>query len=271
MPLFDTHAHLDDDQFSDVAKIIDQAREAGVEQIVAIGTTAESSRACVEIAHRFDGIYAAVGIQPNYTHEVQDGDWQQINDLANDAKVVAIGETGLDHYWDYAELGIQRDFFRRHMRLALDTQKPLVIHMRDPKVEKGEPPSDRCAQEIYSELSQFAAGSPVSGIMHSYTGDGEMAARFLELGLHISFAGMVTFKNSHELRAVAKQIPDDRILIETDSPYLSPHPARGTRPNSPALMTHTANCLSEVRATPYEAFVTQTTQNARKLFQVASA
>jgi TatD DNase family protein len=266
MPLFDTHAHLDDEQFSDVASVVETARETGVEHIVAIGTTAISSRDCVQLANEFDGVYAAVGIQPNYTQEAKPGDWGLIEQLVEQPGVVAVGETGLDHYWDYADLEIQRDYFRRHIRLAQRLKLPLVIHMRDPKRVADKPPSRACGEDICQILTEAADDRPVRGIMHSYSGDLELARRFLDLGLYISFAGMVTYKKSDELRSVAKVIPDDRILIETDAPYLSPHPVRGTRPNEPALVTHTAQCLAEVRGVSFEELAEQTTLNAKTIF-----
>lgn len=268
MPLFDTHAHLDDEQFSDVATVVQTAQEAGVEHIVAIGTTANSSQNCLRLASEFEGVYAAVGIQPNYTHETKPGDWELIEHLARQPGVVAIGETGLDHYWDYAALDIQRDYFRRHIRLAQQLEFPLVIHMRDPQPVADQPLSRACGEDIYQVLSDTADGQPVRGIMHSYSGNVELAQAFLDLGLYISFAGMVTYKKSDALRSVAQMIPQDRILVETDAPYLSPHPVRGTRPNQPALVTHTAQCLADVRGVPCELFAAQSTQNAKRVFGI---
>ena len=268
MRFFDTHAHLDDEQFDDVPAVVTAARAAGVQDIVAVGTTAESSRRCLELASTHAGVHAAVGIQPNYTQQAAGGDWETIQSLASQPAVVAIGETGLDHYWDYADLGTQHAYFRRHIRLSFDVDKPLVIHMRDPRVEPGQPASRACQEDIYQVLSEAAAGRTVSGVMHSFTGDQQMADRFLDLGLYLSFAGMVTYNSAGELRAVAATVPDDRILIETDAPYLSPHPVRGQRPNQPALVVHTASCLAECRAVDLAVFAGQTTENARRLFRV---
>ncbi len=270
MEFFDTHAHLDDEQFTDVRAVLQAAREAGVARVVAIGTTADSSAACVEMAQQNEGVFAAVGIQPNYTQEVTDADWNRVEKLARAEKVVAIGETGLDHYWDYAELPLQREYFRRHIRLASELKLPLVIHMRDPQPETGQTASRACAEDIYDVLIASHGDATVSGVMHSYTGDAEMSEKFLQLGLHISFAGMVTYKKSADLREVASAIPMDRILIETDAPYLSPHPVRGTRPNQPAMVRHTAACLAKVRGVSLEAFAAQTTANAARLFQLKS-
>jgi TatD DNase family protein len=257
MILFDSHAHLDDEQFDGRRdQIVSDARQAGVQYILTVGTTAESSQQCLQLASRYDSVWCAVGIQPNYCGEAADGDWDQVVSLAQSPKVVALGETGLDRYWDYAPLDLQQEYFDRHLRLSQKLNLPVVIHMRD------------CAEDIVSMLQQASRRQAVRGVMHSFTGDAETAARCIKLGLHISFAGMVTYKKATELRQVAATIPADRILVETDSPYLSPHPKRGQRPNQPALLIHTAQCLAEVRNVDPVQLAAQTTNNARQLFGV---
>ncbi|MBC8871181.1 MAG: TatD family hydrolase [Planctomycetes bacterium] len=254
---FDTHAHLDDEQFSrDRDGFVRRAREAGVESIMAVGTTGPSSQASADLATSYDGVYTSVGIQPNYCGEAAPGDWDQIVGLVDQPLVVALGETGLDRYWDHTPFDVQQDYFDRHIRLAQQNDLPLVIHMRD------------CGNDMLAMLREARNRGPLSGVMHSYTGDAAMAAECVQLGLHVSFAGMVTYKKSVDLRQVAATIPDDRILIETDCPYLSPHPKRGQRPNEPALIVHTAACLSKVRGVTVEQFAVQTTANARRLFRV---
>lgn len=254
--LFDTHAHLDQEEFdADRSVVVVNAREAGVEGIVAVGTTAQSSAACVRLAAEYDAVYAAVGIQPNYTAQTEHGDWDQIVALAGEHKVVALGETGLDCYWDYAPLEVQRDYFDRHLRLSQQRGLPFIVHTRE---------SDAHVLEMLREARQRG---PLQGVMHSFTGSKETARECVELGLYISFAGMVTFKKSDDLRHVAASVPDKRILIETDSPYLSPHPLRGKR-NEPARVEHTARCLAEARGATFEAFAALTTANARRLFQL---
>lgn len=254
---FDTHAHLDDEQFSqDRDGVVRRSREAGVESIIAVGTTAASSQLCVDLADSYDCVFASVGIQPNYCGEAAEGDWDRIVDFVDQLLVVALGETGLDRYWDYTPFEVQRDYFDRHIRISQQHDLPLVIHMRD------------CPNEMLAMLREARKGGPLRGVMHSFTGDAETAAECIELGLHVSFAGMVTYKKSIDLREVAGTIPDDRILIETDCPYLSPHPKRGQRPNEPALIVHTAACLAEVRSLTIEQFASQTTTNARSLFRV---
>lgn len=257
MPLFDTHAHLDQEEFdADRAEVIARAIAAGVETMVAVGVTAESSAAVVKLAANHPQIYAAVGIQPNYCGQAQAGDWERIVELANSPKVVAIGETGLDRYWDYSPFAVQQDYFDRHLRLSQTRKLPFIVHTRE---------SDA---DVLAMLQEVRQRGPLIGVMHSFTGTAETAAQCVELGLYISFAGMVTFKKSDDLRAVAAMVPADRILIETDSPYLSPHPLRGKR-NEPANLVHTAAVLAGVRGISTEQFAEQTTANAKTLFGMA--
>ena len=257
MELFDTHAHLDDEQLAaDPAAVVARAQATGVTRLLAVGTTVASSEACLRLAQAFTGVWAATGIHPNHTHEAAAGDWDHILAVAQDPRVVALGETGLDKHWDFAPFELQQDYFDRHLRLSQELGKPFIVHMRD------------CEADIMQMLRAARSRGPLTGIMHSFTGDAAMAQECVELGLHISFAGMVTFKKSEDLRAVARGIPVDRLLVETDSPYLSPHPHRGVRPNEPALVVHTAQCLADARGTTLEVLAAATTANARRLLNV---
>jgi TatD DNase family protein len=254
LALIDTHAHLGQPEFDeDRAEVLARAREAGVAAMIAIGYSADTSATVVELASRHAELYAAVGIQPNDCAKAQPGDWDRILALVGAAKVVAVGETGLDLYWDVAPLDLQQDFFDRHLRLSQDRGLPFVVHTRETDAE------------VLAMLREARQRGPLSGVMHSFTGTAQTAAECVELGLYISFAGMVTFKKSDALRAVAATVPADRILVETDSPYLSPHPLRGKR-NEPANLVYTAACLAEVRGASLEAFARQTTESARRLF-----
>jgi TatD DNase family protein len=254
--LIDTHAHLDQPEFdADRAEVIDRATAAGVEAIVAVGVTADSSEAAVKLAAAFPSVQAAVGIQPNYCAQAKPGDWERILALVELPKVMAIGETGLDRYWDYSPFDVQQDYFDRHLRLSQQCGLPFIVHTRE---------SDA---DVLAMLEDARRRGPLSGVMHSFTGTAQTAARCLELGLYISFAGMVTFKKSDDLRAVAAMVPDDRILSETDSPYLAPHPLRGKR-NEPANVVHTARTLADARGMSYEQFAQQSTANAKRLFRV---
>jgi TatD DNase family protein len=258
-PLVDTHAHLDDLKLrDDLPSVLQRARQAGVEQVVAIGTTARDSQAVIDIARDHPGVFAAVGVQPNHVAEAQNDDWPRVVELARQPRVVAIGETGLDRYWDFTPFPQQQEWFDRHLALARELELPVVIHCRD------------CEADVIDQLSRHRQG--LKGVLHSFTGTEEHAAAFLELGLHLSFAGMVTFssKKLDGLRAVAATVPAERILVETDSPYLSPQPVRG-RPNQPSYLAWTAQFLAELRGVDPHAFARLTTDNARALFRLPTA
>jgi TatD DNase family protein len=259
MRLFDTHTHLDQGEFDDDRlDALERARLAGVDTMLAVGITADSSLACVELAARHRGIFAAVGLQPNYCAQAAPDDWDRVVALVDRPRVVALGETGLDRHWDFSPFDVQQDYFDRHLRLSQRRALPFIVHTRE---------SDA---DVVTMLREARQRGPLTGVMHSFTGSAATAAECIELGLYISFAGMVTFKKSAELRAVALTVPDERILIETDSPYLSPHPLRGRR-NEPAHLIHTTACLAEARGVGLEEFAAQTTENARRLFAVDSA
>ena len=254
MQLIDTHCHLDEDAFStDREGVVASAAAAGVMRMLTIGTTAASSRSAVQIAEEFSSVLAVVGIQPNYTAEAKPDDWSMIEELAAHPRVVAVGETGLDRYWDYAPIDLQADYFDRHLELSRKIDKPFVVHCREAEAD------------VVAQLGRHAASAPLSGVMHSFSGDQATAESCLEMGMHVSFAGMVTYKSAKELRAVAEMIPFDRILVETDAPYLAPVPNRGKR-NEPAWVRHTAECLAEVRGVALDEFAAQTTENAMRLF-----
>lgn len=255
--LFDTHAHLDDEQLApDASAVIARAAAAGVVSILAVGTTAASSRNCHLLARQHAGVWSSAGIHPNHAAEAQPGDWDEVARLAGESRVVALGETGLDLYWKDSPLPLQQDYFDRHVRLSQKLDKPLVVHQRE------------SAAEILAMLRAARQRGPLRGVMHSFTGTAAATAEFLDLGLHISFAGMVTFKKSDDLRAAAATIPADRLLVETDAPYLSPEPFRGKRPNEPARVVHTAECVARARGVSLEELARQTTANARALFRL---
>lgn len=259
MPLVDTHCHLDQEEFdSDRETALDRAHVAGVDLILSVGTTAVSSEVTVELAATHSGVFAAVGIQPNYAAQAEPGDWERVVSLLDRPKVVALGETGLDRHWDYSPFDVQQDYFDRHLQLAQDRDLPFIVHTRE---------SDADVLEMLREAHRRG---PLRGVMHSFTGTAATAAECLELGMYISFAGMVTFKKSQALREVAARVPDNRILVETDSPYLSPHPLRGKR-NEPANLVHTAACLAEVHGKSLTEFAQLTTNNARALFRFGPA
>ena len=255
-PLIDTHAHLASPKLAhDLAAILDRAAEAGVTQVIAIATTAADAAAVLALAGEHPGVFAAVGIHPNDAAEATPGDWATIEGLASDPRVVAIGETGLDRHWDRTPFAHQQEWFERHLHLAASRDLPIIIHSRD------------CQRDVIDQLARRP--HPVRGIQHAFTGTWEEAEALLGLGLHISFAGMLTFENRalDALREVAARVPLDRLLVETDSPYLSPHPFRGKR-NEPARVAVTAEAVARARGVGFEEVAAATTANARSLFRL---
>jgi TatD DNase family protein len=256
MPLFDTHAHLDQEDFNaDRTAVVERAVAAGVEHILCVGVTAESSAAAVRLAEEFPQVRAGVGIHPNSTAAATAGDWDRILKLLDHPRVAALGETGLDRYWNDAPFEIQQAYFLRHLRLSRERGLPVIIHCRD------------AADDLMPLLRTAAESGPLLGVLHAFSGDAAMALQCAALGLHLGFAGNVTYKNKkfEPLRAAAAAVPLDRLLVETDSPYLSPEPLRGKR-NEPANVAHTASFLARLRGIPREEFDKQTTENARRLF-----
>jgi TatD DNase family protein len=256
MQLVDTHCHLDEDSFADdVETVVNNATENGVAAIVTIGTDAASSRRSVELAERFPSVYAVVGIHPNYTAAAVDGDWEVIEELSHHPRVVAVGETGLDRYWDYAPPELQRDYFLRHLDLSRRLGKPFVVHCRD------------ADEEVREMLRKDAEQGELNGVMHSFCQSAESAEECLGMGMHLSFTGMLTFKRNDELRAIAANLPKERLFVETDAPYLSPVPFRGKR-NEPAYVQHTLNALAEAHNLTPEEMAEITTANACRFFGI---
>lgn len=257
LALIDTHCHLDEDAYGqDRDAVIQRAVDAGIVAMIAIGTTVRSSVAAVELAGRHPAVFASVGIHPNYAAQAAAGDWGEIEQLAGAPRVVAVGETGLDRYWDHTPIDQQRDYFERHLDLSRSTGLPFVVHCRD-----AEP-------DVLAVLDAAAAAGPLNGVMHSFCGSAETAARALAMGMHISFSGMLTFRRNESLRQLAATIPAERLLVETDAPYLSPTPHRDKR-NEPAHVRFTADCLAGARGLLREELCQLTTRNARALFGLA--
>ena len=255
--LIDTHAHLDDEQFKDdLPAVLERAAAAGVSRIITIATTAADSRACVELAKRYLALGATVGLQPNNLAQGKPEDWDEIVRLVPEPGVVAVGETGLDRHWDYTPFPQQEDYFARHLELARKKGLPVVIHCRLAE-----------ADVVRMLRADFDKYGPIKAVMHSFTGDQATADACLSMGLYISFAGMLTYKNAQNLRDVARTIPLDRLIIETDSPYLAPVPMRGKR-NEPANVVHMAACLANVKGVEPGVIAEHTTRNARSLFNL---
>jgi TatD DNase family protein len=255
--LIDTHAHLDDERFQpDFDAMIARATAAGIERQVCIATTAASARKCIALANRYPSIFASVGIHPNHAAEAKPGDWGEVVSLVNAAKVIALGETGLDRHWDYTPFALQQDFFARHLALSRMTGLPLVIHCREAE-----------ADMLPMLREDFERHGPLVGVMHSFSGDQAFAEACLALGLYLSFAGMLTYKNAATLREVAAKVPSERLMVETDAPYLTPEPLRGkVKRNEPAHVVHTAAVLAQARGVTLQQVGELTTTNARRLF-----
>lgn len=252
--LFDTHCHLMDERFSDdLDAVITRAQDAGVNRIVVPGVDVATSTEAIRIAERFDGVFAAVGIHPESANGVTDGDFAAIRDLVTHPKVVAIGEIGLDYYWDAAPRDVQRWVMETQLEMAKAAQLPVVIHNRD-----------ATADTVQILTQAYRNGGP-GGVMHCFTGSIETALQCINLGFFISFGGPLTFKNAVNVRETAAQVPNEWLLVETDSPYLTPHPLRGQR-NEPAYVRLVADQLAEVKGLLLQEVMQMTTDNACRLF-----
>jgi TatD DNase family protein len=280
--LVDTHAHLDYPEFTDdLDAVVLRAKNAGVTKILAIGTTSESSRTAVQLAEKYPEIYAVVGIHPTSIRGEREDFISQIQELVEHPKVVAVGETGLDYHHlpssmrmrevsesafgatstelieaelaDEAEIAAQSAAFEQHLELAAAKSKNVVIHQRD------------AWDDTLKILGPYS--DHVRGVFHCFSGTTEQAQEALALGHYISFTGIVTFKNAGSLRKVAAFVPEDRIMVETDAPYLAPVPFRGKR-CEPAFVRETAAVIAVVRGASIETFSTQTTRNAATFFGI---
>lgn len=250
--LFNTHTHLNSEQlFENRDLYIQNAIDRGVKYFTVVGYDLESSRLAVQIAHEYDFIYAAVGISPNDCKETTDEDLEAIEALAKDPKVVAVGEIGLDYYWDEASKEKQIDCFKKQLEIAKRLSLPVTIHARD----------------AYEDTFDILSKSGVKGIMHCYSGSYEMALRFIKIGYYISLAGPVTFKNAKVPKRVAEGVDLNYLLVETDDPYLTPAPYRGKQ-NEPGNVYFVAQKIAELKGLSYEEVAKQTTENALKVFQL---
>ncbi len=258
--LVDSHTHLDLLDLRPVggslAAVMEQAREAGVGHMLCVAVNLRRLPPMLEIVHAWPGVSATAGLHPNDRREPEP-DEEALAAAARDPAVVAIGETGLDYYRCEGELEWQRERFRRHIRVARALGLPLVIHSRE------------AAADTLRILAEEGAGE-VGGVMHCFADDWETARRAMDLGFHISFSGIVTFRNAEALREVARRVPLDRMLVETDAPYLAPVPMRG-KPNFPAYVRHTAEHIAALRGEPFERIAEATTANFFACFPRAAA
>ena len=253
--LFDTHAHITDEKFdSDRQEILKAIEESQVEYVVNPAVDIPSSVQAIKLAKENDFVYAAVGVHP---HEAKDFDEDSIDvlrELAKSQKVVAIGEIGLDYYYDFSPRDIQKKFFRMQIELANELNLPIIVHDRDAHAD---------TMDIIRKFKKAETGC----VLHCYSGSAEMAGEYVKMGCYISIAGPVTFKNNKKGEAVVKEVPIERLLIETDSPYLTPHPYRGKR-NDPTKVEYVADKIAQIKGISYEKACDITTENAKRFFGI---
>jgi len=251
--LIDTHCHLNSNKFDDnVEEVINRALNNDVKTMIVVGYDHETNRKAIKLAEQYSFIYATVGFHPTEAKDIEDKDFAELIPLLSHEKVVGIGECGLDFYWDKDHKEKQIEVFQRQIELSKEYSLPLIIHMRD------------ATEATYKVLSKY---ENIRGIMHCYSGSAEMVPLFIKQGLHISLGGPVTFKNGRIPKEVAKIVPLDKLLVETDSPYLSPHPFRG-KTNEPAKVKLIAEEIARIKELPYSKIAEETTKNAMKLFNL---
>ncbi|WP_307414101.1 TatD family hydrolase [Neobacillus ginsengisoli] len=253
--LFDTHVHLNAEQYDeDLEEVIERAREEGVHNMVVVGFDRPTIQRAMELAESYEFIYACVGWHPVDAIDMTDEDLLWIEELAAHPKVVAIGEMGLDYHWDKSPKDIQKEVFRKQIRLAKKVKLPIVIHNRE-------------ATADIVEILKEEGAEEVGGIMHCFSGSPEVAKECVKINFYISLGGPVTFKNAKKPKDVAAEIPLDKLLIETDCPYLAPHPYRGKR-NEPSYVKLVAEEIAAIKGVSFEEVAEATTQNAKKLFAI---
>lgn len=255
MRLFDTHCHLDDERFdADRNELIQALPEQGLDYCVTVGSDLESSKRSIALAQQYRHVYAAVGVHPHEAAKAPQDYLAQVKELLMKDKVVALGEIGLDYYYDFSPRDLQKQMLSEQMDLAFEMRKPVILHVRD-------------AHGDMIDLLRERKEKLPQGVLHCFSGSAESAAEYVRLGFYISFAGPITFKNAGKLTLAAQAVPEDRILIETDSPYLAPVPKRGKR-NDPSLVRHVCNKLAELRGVDEAVMRELTCQNAMRFFAI---
>jgi TatD DNase family protein len=257
--MIDSHCHLDFGEYaSDRGEVLARARAAGVTAFVCIGSGSDtgSARQAVALAAAEGDVFAAVGVHPHDVARMTEADWSELESLARAPRVVGIGETGLDYYYDHSPRDTQQAAYERFVALARAARRPVISHVRD-------------AHEDAARILRDAGAADVGGVIHCFTGGVAEARAYLDLGHHLSFSGILTFKNAQPIREAAAFAPLERVLIETDAPFLAPIPHRGRR-NEPAFIVETLRVLAEVRGAPVADVEAATAENTRRLFGLAS-
>ena len=255
--LVDSHAHIQGQEYAgEIDRIIARAREAGIDKIIAVGGAGEisSNKDAVVLADSYANVYATVGMHPHDAKDVGADELRELHHLTFHPKVIAVGETGLDYYYNHSPHDVQRRVFTHFIHMARDTGLPLVVHERD------------AAQEA-AELLRSEGGGGLRGVIHCFTGDYDAASVYLDLGFYLSFSGILTFKNAGPLREVVRKAALERMLVETDSPYLTPVPHRGKR-NEPAYVRFVAETIAEIKGVPLKEVAQRTTRNVQDLFKI---
>ena len=253
--LFDTHAHLDDDRFKeDFKQVIEQCKEEGVELILNAASNLNSSHKSIALAKEYDFIYAAVGVHPHDAKSMDSKTIEILRDLAANPKVKAIGEIGLDYHYDFSPRDIQRQRFMEQIDLAKQLKLPIIVHDRE---------SHGDIMELFKKMNVSGMG----GVLHSFSGSVEMARECVKLGFYLSISGPLTFKNNIKTIEVVREIPLEMLLIETDSPYLTPVPYRGQR-NYPVYVRYVAEKIAEIKGLSFEEVAQKTLENGKRLFNI---
>lgn len=254
--IFESHAHYDDAKFDDDREaILSGLTTQGIEYVMNIGSSVEACHKTVELANRYDFIYAALGLHPEELQNVTEEDYEWIvSQIQNHPKVKAVGEIGLDYYWDSVPREVQKEWFERQIELARKEKLPMVIHSRD------------AAADTYDMMSALSC-KDIGGVVHCFSYSVEEARKYLEMGMYIGVGGVVTFKNGKKMKEVVEYTPMEYILIETDSPYLAPEPNRGHR-NSSLNLPYIAQAIAQIKKISYDEVVEITNQNARRMYRI---
>ncbi len=251
--IFESHAHYDDKAFDeDREAVLEQCQRDGIEYIVNVGSSLATVKSSLLLAERYPFIYAAVGVHPDEVGELNEGNFAWLKDQCRHPKTVAVGEIGLDYYWDKENHDLQKKWFRAQMELAKETGLPMIVHSRE------------AAAETLEEIKK-AQDERLRGVIHCFSYSPEMAEEYLKLGYYIGIGGVVTFKNAKKLKEVVKMLPLNRILLETDCPYLAPEPNRGKR-NSSLNLPYVAAAIGELKGVDADEVIRVTNQNAKKMY-----
>jgi TatD DNase family protein len=253
--IFESHAHYDDERFdSDRDDLLEKLPSEGIKYMINVAANINSSYKCVELARKYDYIYAAVGVHPDDVKNMKEEDIKTIIDLADYDKVVAVGEIGLDYYYENSSKEIQKKWFKEQIEVAKKLQLPIIVHSRE-------------ASKDTMDIIKSTDAKQIGGVIHCYSGSVELAREYVKMGFYIGVGGVVTFKNASKLKEVVKEISIDNILLETDSPYLSPVPNRGKR-NDSSNLKYIAEEIAKLKDITYDEVLTSTYANAKRLFEV---